>query len=283
MEEIKFLDQEGVKYLWSKISMEDYPNNETLMAVINAIDQTKADKSEAVLFSTAQELTGEQRKQARDNISNYKWRTIQCYNGMTYEIADAFEFMNNSEAKINWDIVETVPNISDAGDNVNALSDIVDWVHVIFSNASNDDLLMPLNYIAGNMKALMAAGAIYDTIWLHTRNRIYDTIFRTICISSINEILTVNLEANEYNTIGYITYSINDNTIIKNALGGLHFDRTLTQRGDIAEAKAVGDALTLKIDRSEIATDDEIIEMLIQEDMLPVVTDSDENGDILLW
>ena len=42
----KFLDYEGVKHLWSKISMEDYPNNETLMAVINAIDETKADKSE---------------------------------------------------------------------------------------------------------------------------------------------------------------------------------------------------------------------------------------------
>jgi hypothetical protein len=42
----KFLDQEGVKYLWSKINMQDYPNNETLMAVINAIDETKADKSE---------------------------------------------------------------------------------------------------------------------------------------------------------------------------------------------------------------------------------------------
>ena len=45
----KFLDYEGVKHLWSKINMQDYPNNETLMAVINAIDETKADKSE--LFS----------------------------------------------------------------------------------------------------------------------------------------------------------------------------------------------------------------------------------------
>jgi hypothetical protein len=34
MDNKKYLDQEGVKYLWSKISMEDYPNNETLMAVI---------------------------------------------------------------------------------------------------------------------------------------------------------------------------------------------------------------------------------------------------------
>ena len=42
----KYLDQKGVEHLWSKLSMEDYPNNETLMAVINAIDETKADKSE---------------------------------------------------------------------------------------------------------------------------------------------------------------------------------------------------------------------------------------------
>ena len=46
MEERKYLDQNGVKFLWSKISMEDYPNNETLIAVLNAIDNTKADKTE---------------------------------------------------------------------------------------------------------------------------------------------------------------------------------------------------------------------------------------------
>ena len=44
MDSKKYLDQEGVKFLWSKISMEDYPNNETLIAVLNAIDETKADK-----------------------------------------------------------------------------------------------------------------------------------------------------------------------------------------------------------------------------------------------
>lgn len=41
-----FLDYEGVKHLWSKVSMKDYPNNETLAAVINAIDETKADKTD---------------------------------------------------------------------------------------------------------------------------------------------------------------------------------------------------------------------------------------------
>ena len=45
-DEKKFLDQAGVQYLWSQLSMEDYPNNETLIAILNAIDQTKADKNE---------------------------------------------------------------------------------------------------------------------------------------------------------------------------------------------------------------------------------------------
>ena len=39
----KYLDQEGVAHLWSKINMQDYPNNELLIGVIEAIDETKAD------------------------------------------------------------------------------------------------------------------------------------------------------------------------------------------------------------------------------------------------
>lgn len=44
MPDKKYLDQEGLKYLWSKTSMQDYPNNEVLVGVINAIDETKQDK-----------------------------------------------------------------------------------------------------------------------------------------------------------------------------------------------------------------------------------------------
>ena len=37
----KYLDDKGLQYLWSKLSMQDYPNNETLVAILNAIDETK--------------------------------------------------------------------------------------------------------------------------------------------------------------------------------------------------------------------------------------------------
>lgn len=43
---MKFLDEKGVQHLWSQLSLEDYPNNETLIAVLNAIDETKADKND---------------------------------------------------------------------------------------------------------------------------------------------------------------------------------------------------------------------------------------------
>ena len=40
----KFLDADGVKVLFDLLSLQDYPNNDVLMAVINAIDGTKMDK-----------------------------------------------------------------------------------------------------------------------------------------------------------------------------------------------------------------------------------------------
>lgn len=42
---IKVLDAAGVKVLFDLLSLQDYPNNDVLMAVINAIDETKLDKN----------------------------------------------------------------------------------------------------------------------------------------------------------------------------------------------------------------------------------------------
>ena len=44
MPEKKYLDIEGVKTLYRELSLQDYPNNDILAAVITAIDAAKADK-----------------------------------------------------------------------------------------------------------------------------------------------------------------------------------------------------------------------------------------------
>ena len=55
-----YLDAAGLAFLWSKISMEDYPNNETLIAILNAIDETKADKTTLDKYLTkAEYVAGE--------------------------------------------------------------------------------------------------------------------------------------------------------------------------------------------------------------------------------
>lgn len=66
-------------------------------------------------------------------------------------------------------------------------------------------------------------------------------------------------------------------------------DETLSIKGFSADAEVVGKELANKIDKTDIATDDEILELLAELDVLPVVTDTDgsiladENENVLLW
>lgn len=48
MADNKFLDADGVRVLYNLLSLQDYPNNDVLMTVIDAIDETKMDKEEYV-------------------------------------------------------------------------------------------------------------------------------------------------------------------------------------------------------------------------------------------
>lgn len=51
---IKVLDANGVKALFDLLSLQDYPNNDVLMAVINAIDATKLDKNRVFVGTLAE-------------------------------------------------------------------------------------------------------------------------------------------------------------------------------------------------------------------------------------
>lgn len=51
---IKVLDAAGVKALYDLLSLQDYPNNDVLMAVINAIDTTKLDKNKMFVGTLAE-------------------------------------------------------------------------------------------------------------------------------------------------------------------------------------------------------------------------------------
>ena len=50
----KFLDIEGVKVLYQLLSLQDYPNNEILAAVVDAIDETKLSKDKIFIGTKAE-------------------------------------------------------------------------------------------------------------------------------------------------------------------------------------------------------------------------------------
>lgn len=50
---IKVLTADGVKVLYDLLSLQDYPNNDVLMAVIEAIDTTKLDSDKVFVGTKA--------------------------------------------------------------------------------------------------------------------------------------------------------------------------------------------------------------------------------------
>lgn len=94
MEIKKFLDEQGLSYLWKKLSLQDYPNNDTLVAVINAIDENKADKT-----------TTEALQQAIDILNGTGDGSVK------YTVADA---------------VATI--VAHAPEDFDTLKEIADWI-----------------------------------------------------------------------------------------------------------------------------------------------------------
>jgi hypothetical protein len=71
--ERKYLDEVGLQYLWSKISLQDYPNNDTLITVLNAIDETKANKTDLNNYLLKEDYQGGSGDST--DLSNYLTKT----------------------------------------------------------------------------------------------------------------------------------------------------------------------------------------------------------------
>lgn len=89
----KFLDAEGLAYFWQQVIAQDYPNNQTLVAVINAIDEAKADRPLTFKYT----------------IDPAEWANTTVINGTTYK-SISFDFdselnvVNDNDHLINYDL-----------------------------------------------------------------------------------------------------------------------------------------------------------------------------------
>jgi hypothetical protein len=258
---------------------------------------------EAVLF-VEQSLTDEQREQARKNIAKcqYNWRELPGINGTIY-MADCSPIFGNSYA---FDIDAALNTTSVAYSGFNSVY-AMSLYGKMMSNAGNESMIIfCVKNICMDLDNLISLGITPSSIYIAIKDTtVYhedevETLFsisaRKGTTNGVN--FTHIFNANLGERIGSIYYNIETGQYVNSLSIDTHSDKTLSQASWAADAKAVGDALAQKadkseldekIDKSEIATDDEIIDMLTQEDMLPVVTDSDgsiladENSNILLW
>lgn len=127
----KYIDDKGLTYLWSKISLEDYPNNEMLIAIINAIDaeienlktevdDTKKSVSEgktlvanALTAKNVETSSNATFQEIADNITNHmrsadKYYRVQC--GAYSSLANAQALKSKLEAD-GYTCIISYPNI----------------------------------------------------------------------------------------------------------------------------------------------------------------------------
>lgn len=214
MAEKKFLDQEGVKYLWSKISMEDYPNNDTLIAVLNAIDQAKADRDEIPSLTSQLEndsnfVSENQVRTLFEDLNSDRTLRFYCVEDVTVvtnSVSKTYPANSNVEVKFaDSDVFEIIPTSDNSIMALNgfpgALGTYYSWLEGVkqFSN-----ILFDMNNVdfyskwsQGNQSAYQVQYAQYlncifwsDNPYVSDVNKrtnytLYNTSQLPLCYSSI--------------------------------------------------------------------------------------------------
>lgn len=125
----KYLDAEGLQFLWSKISMEDYPNNETLIAILNAIDETKANKDEvptkvSQLENDSKFATEEQVQDLYNRLNSNAILGFYCVEDVTIVlngVSTVYPANSNVEIKLlDTDVFEIIPTSDNSILSLNA-------------------------------------------------------------------------------------------------------------------------------------------------------------------
>ena len=120
----KFLNQAGVMQFWKRLSLEDYPNNETLIAILNAIDSTKANKKDLANYLTkAEYVAGESGGTIDLNHLLSKNEAAQTYATLekVYPIGSIYMSINNTNPATlfgfgNWELIPDMFLLGAGGD-----------------------------------------------------------------------------------------------------------------------------------------------------------------------
>ena len=247
----RFLDFEGVRHLWSKINMQDYPNNDMLMNVIQAIDDTKADRDE--LLQNKEEITGQesyelQFKLKLPSVTEYVYTGDDVSDGSTYG------HMCSKFSKIEQAMGVPAAYSSTAP---NALADLIAGCMTACSDTPDSmtyNNILPR--ITLNFPNLVAAGAWSSGILLTTYS-ISD--YSRTTGDKITFFIKYDSETDEYTlqrrspSWGVLVFN-SQNVVLLNQMS--KFDDTLTDPNRGPSAAGVGEALKNKVEKEDLVQPD---------------------------
>lgn len=240
----KFLDAEGVKYLWSKINMQDYPNNQTLMQVIEAIDETKADINLQNIELTDEEINELKFKLKIPESLNY------IYLGDT---TSGYGYMCNMLSGIENYI--TIPP-SYEQNHPNALSEMLAGMSAAIMQTSNKLYKNILPRITLNYPKLREAGmSNFIQFYFYTYNKNKKQCGSVEAVNlyynTKNDIYTLSRisKINSLVSYGFLKFDGNNN-VLHDATQ--QFDDTFTNDYVPASSGAIGRALNEKANKSDL-------------------------------
>ena len=124
----KYLDATGLQHLWKQLSLKDYPNNEMLVAVINAIDEEKADKNEIPLLTSQLEndskfVSEDSIKDLFKNLNSDRTLRFYCVEDVTVIVnGESTIYPANSNVEIKFIETDTFEIVPTSNNSILALN-----------------------------------------------------------------------------------------------------------------------------------------------------------------
>jgi hypothetical protein len=205
--------------------------------------------SEGAVLYTEQNLTDEQKAQARANISEYNWRTFtHPFNILSHKYSI-------SDDSVNLEIADTIMNVTDGG-NCSALEDLIDWLSYIRYFPPDSNILSSIKNAVADLDALINGGAITDKgrgpyvqYYYQDENSMYTlqkdgNIYRLTISSTLSGYIT-----------GMAEYDGVSKTLTLNTLVPAGAASNLQTKGKYAISSVVGEALANKADVNHTHSD----------------------------
>lgn len=209
-----------------------------------------------VSYDTVQELTDEQRAQARKNIAEHQldWYELSVP-PLTITVADGSVIYTSNDSS--FDMEAAINKSSVAYASWNSIAAMANYATLIIESSSDNSFAKNAKRIVQDYDSLCSSGIASETMYVCVKKAyteepscIFTVQSKSGTISGVTYTHTIYFDKGK--RTGTLYYNLDTNEYYHNLTMPYVSDDTLTKSRWAADAKAVGDALALKADQTAL-------------------------------